>query len=392
MAASERRCFVHIGLPKSGTSYLQSVFWQSQEALGARGFAMLPTRRADHFTVALQLRGLLQDFDNERAYGSLDRLRADAVRSTAPTTLLSQEALAPSTPSQVAELLDSLAGHEVHVVVTARDLARQVPSAWQQRIQARHTYTYPEFLDAVVNRAPLAQDFWVNQDLVDVLTRWHSHVPVERIHVVVTPPAHAHPDVLLERFCSVVGVDASLLDTNLPSSNVSLGHVQAELQRRVNVALGDRFPHPRAGYGRLGKGYLAGRVLRPQGGARPMMPERLRAWCEETTQQWIEHIGSSGYAVVGDLDELRPSASSFADREEPTEAELLESAVNALATVLEIRDVDQQETAELRQELRRLRRQVRAGGAEVPVTRSLVQRAVGRARRGAAALRRRGRS
>ncbi|MGH3371494.1 MAG: hypothetical protein ACRDPR_16005, partial [Nocardioidaceae bacterium] len=296
MAASERRCFVHIGLPKSGTSYLQSVFWQSQQALAARGFAMLPTRRADHFTVALQLRGLLQDFDNERAYRSLDRLRADAARSTAPTTLLSQEALAPSTPSQVAELLDSLAGHEVHVVVTARDLARQVPSAWQQRIQARHTYTYPEFLDAVVSRAPLAQDFWVNQDLVDVLTRWQSHVPAERIHVVVTPPAHAHPGVLLERFCSVVGVDASLLDTNLPSSNVSLGHVQAELQRRVNVALGDRFPHPRAGYGRLGKGYLAGRVLRPQGGARPMMPERLRAWCEETTQQWIEHIGSGGYA------------------------------------------------------------------------------------------------
>ena len=30
-----RRCYIHVGLPKSGTSYLQSVLRQSEEALAA---------------------------------------------------------------------------------------------------------------------------------------------------------------------------------------------------------------------------------------------------------------------------------------------------------------------------------------------------------------------
>lgn len=371
-----RRCFVHVGLPKSGTSYLQSVLWQSREALRAQDVELLPSRQQDHFFVALQLRGLLADVEDERAFTAMERLTRQAARATAATAVLSQEALAPAKPHEVAALLEALAGYEVHVVVTARDIARQVPSAWQQRIQARHTYTFAEFVDAVVDRAPLVDDFWVNQDLVDVLERWSSHVPVERIHVVTTPRPGSPSELLLERFCSVVGIDPDGLSTSTASSNVALGLTQAELQRRVNVVLGDGAPRTRAAYGRVGKQYLAGRILRPQGGERPLMPERLRAWCEQTAEEWTQHIRDNGYGVVGDLDDLRPPSGAFTDSvADPTTEELLDAAVAALATVLEVRHGELAERAELRAELRRLRRELEDRRTEAePLRRRLLRR------------------
>jgi len=385
MSVPQARCYIHIGLPKTGTSYLQGVFWRSLSALKAQDVEMLPSRRADHFQTALQLRGLLRDFDLEEAHHALTRLADDTRRVTARTVLMSQEALAPSTPDQIAVLLDILDGYEVHVLVTARDLGRQVPSAWQQRIQARHAYTFSEFLDAVVDRAPLAEDFWVNQDLMDVLARWGTHVPAERIHLVTNPPSGSSTDLLLERVCGVLQIDASELTTEVPSSNISLGYAQAELLRRVNLALGDRFPHPRAGYGRLGKEYLANRVLRPQAGRRPIMPTRLRPWCESLSEEWIKALSEGGFDIVGDLDELRPRDSAFGARaEEISEQEVMDAAVAALATVLELRDVELEERARLRETVRRLRGRDGAGPhgpGGSPAPRSLPSRVLRRAGR-----------
>ena len=62
-------------------------------------------------------------------------------------------------------LLGPLAEYDVHLLITVRDLGRQVPSAWQQRIQGRGIDTYEDYLDAVEHRAPAAADFWRNQDL-----------------------------------------------------------------------------------------------------------------------------------------------------------------------------------------------------------------------------------
>ena len=41
-----RRAFVHIGTPKSGTTYLQSLWWQHRDALAERGL-LLPGGDAD---------------------------------------------------------------------------------------------------------------------------------------------------------------------------------------------------------------------------------------------------------------------------------------------------------------------------------------------------------
>ena len=76
-----RRCFLHVGSPKTGTSYLQSVLWQSRTPLAAQGIT-LPLRRPDHFFLTLQLRGRYNpQVDPPRAAGVLDRLDAALARS-----------------------------------------------------------------------------------------------------------------------------------------------------------------------------------------------------------------------------------------------------------------------------------------------------------------------
>ena len=47
-------------------------------------------------------------------------------------------------------IVESLAPATVHVVLTARDLARVLPSTWQENIQNGLTWTWPEFLASVM--------------------------------------------------------------------------------------------------------------------------------------------------------------------------------------------------------------------------------------------------
>lgn len=349
-----RRCYLHVGLPKTGTSFLQDVLWSNQGPLAEQGLVLLPARRVDHFHLALAVRGLIREYDDPRASTVLERLGAEARAVGAQRVLISQEALAPTTPEEAAPLLALLSDFEVHVVVTARDLARQLPSAWQQRIQARATYTYAEFLDDVVARAPVADDLWRNQDLGRVLANWGAVLPPERLHVVTSPHSRGSgSESLLDRFCSVLGVDPGALDVAQATSNRSLGHAQADLLRRVNLALGDRLPSPRQGYGPLAKEYLAQQVLQRQDGAVLRVPDELRPWCESTAQEWIQQIREAGLDVVGDEADLRPADGSFGTVTQPEPAEVLDVAARALADVLELRQPEQRELRGLRQRVER---------------------------------------
>jgi len=363
MSAATRRCFIHVGSPKTGTSYLQSVLWDSKPALLEHGLE-LSLRLRDHFMLTLALRGLLDEtMDPPAAFTVLDRLGAALRRSTADTVLISHELLAPVSAERAKDLHDLLSDFDVHVLVTARDLARQVPAEWQQGVKHRSTRTYEAFLTTVVERR--AQHFWAVQDVADVAARWRGSLPAERVHVVTVPQRGAPPGTLLERFCSVIGVDPAGLDTETARPNPSMGAQQAELLRRVNVALGDRLPHPRAGYARVAKNHLGDQVLAAQDGMPLRLPHRLDAWAQDTAREIIARVRSEGYTVVGDLDELLPVATAAgADLDDlddvtaliPEEA-VAASAVDAIAALLDQRHHDLEELLALRTRARRLERE-----------------------------------
>jgi uncharacterized coiled-coil protein SlyX len=267
----------------------------------------------------------------------LDRLAAEVADADEADVLLSQEQLAGCTRKQVRALLERFGDREVHVVVTARALSRQVPSAWQERVKTRSTVAFEDFLVAVRDRTEDAKGFWRNQDLPAALARWGHTLPPEQVHLVTVPP-ESGTDELAARFFGVLGVDHLRLQAAETRSNTSLGAVQAELLRRVNLALGDRLPKPRLGYDRVGRWFLADKFLAAQGGPPTLMPTWTEEWCDRLAQEWTATIRGAGYDVRGDLTDLLPDAGHFAGAEADVDDQaLLDSALRALADVLAFR-------------------------------------------------------
>jgi len=66
--------YLHVGPPKTGTTYLQDVLWQNQARLGELGVTV-PGRQVDHFQAALDLRGIsFGGFDDPTVPGAWARL------------------------------------------------------------------------------------------------------------------------------------------------------------------------------------------------------------------------------------------------------------------------------------------------------------------------------
>lgn len=233
------------------------------------------------------------------------------------------------------------------------------------------THDYSEFLDAVVHRRPLSEDFWINQDLPDVVERWSSQVPPERVHVVTVPPAGSDPDLLLRRFCSVLDVAPETLSTRSGAANSSIGLVQAELLRRVNLALADGpiddSAPARVSYPRVRRSLLTHQGLAPQHGVQARTPAGLRPWCEQTASAWVQQLSAGGYEIVGDLEDLLPRPDDYApDDQIVTDEALVDSAAKALASILELRRGEEEaldklkaDNSALRDEVRSLRKQLR---------------------------------
>ena len=348
-----RRLFLHVGCPKTGTTFLQDTIWASRERLATTGL-LLPLRHfQDHFFVTLAVREQLDpSLDSPEAHNVLERLLSDLDQSTSPRILVSHELLAPATAEQAGRLRARLSDFEIHVILTVRDLQRQIPAAWQQQIQQRGLVSYERFCAAVVDDDRQAAYFWDRQDPVAVAERWRGDLPPNRVHVVTVPPPGTDPELLLQRYCRVLGIEPADLNRDVSRPNESLGLAQAELLRRINVALGDRLPHPRAGHSRIAKAYFARQVLAPQGGRRPMLPTDLSDWCHDTSKRIVDGLAGAGYDIVGELTDLLPAMATDPVDLTVSDRELVEAAVDALADMLDQRHRDVQRIGSLRARLR----------------------------------------
>jgi len=351
--------YLHVGAPKTGTTYLQSVLWKNKVVLREQGVTLPGRGVSDHVHAALDLR----DLHDEKEYsagsrGGLERFARMLSRVSTPKALFSQELLAPAMPEQIDRFLAMLDRFEVHVIITARDLARQVPSGWQQRVKRRVGTSYDRYLRLVMDDQDLAYHFWRSQDIAEVARRWGKPLSPDRVHIVTVPPSGSPPGLLLERFCSVIGVDADRLDTEVAKDNSSLSAPQAELMRRVNIALGQRLQHRQAGYNRLGKKYFAKEVLAAQIGPPLKLPARYAERCVELSRRMIDEIRAEGYDVVGDLADLEPTVfgdptgpAGELDADDANDATVAEAGVQAIATLLDQRYQDLTLIRELRSEL-----------------------------------------
>lgn len=332
-------------MPKTGTTYLQSILFGSQPLLAEQGLQLIPDTRGGAFRLMLRVRNKVREFDPAEAAVALGHFESAMRASTAERILFTEESLARARPGQIEQLLQHAGGREVHLVVTYRDIARQLPSAWQQQVKAGGAIGFADYLARARSDGPgSSQGFWSAQDLVAVLNRWGRFVPPERTHVLVLGRG-THTD-LLDQFCGVVGVDSESLNPGLARPNASVGRVQTELLAMVNARLPTE-TRRRDVWGKIGKRQFAEGMLARQQGEPARLTTADREWCEQVATSVRAKLESAPYHLVGDLDDVLPRHDAFTDRTEPESSELLEAAVAGLAALLE-------------REARRLRRKASA--------------------------------
>ena len=71
-----RRLFMHVGTPKSGTTYLQNTLWEHQKSLRNAGILLPLNGMADHWTAAKELRKQ-KAYDPGNRRGALKKLVAE---------------------------------------------------------------------------------------------------------------------------------------------------------------------------------------------------------------------------------------------------------------------------------------------------------------------------
>ncbi len=358
VGSGRRAMYLHVGAPKTGTTFLQSVLWAARDELIGQGLTLPMRKLEDHVRAAQDVRELYDEQQySPKARGGLDRFAASLPEVATPRALFSMEIVAAATPKQIERFFGVLGDFDVHIIITARDLARQIPSGWQQRVKRRRRTPYDQYLRNVLEDPALTLDFWRSQDVAEVAQRWGEALPPPRVHIVTVPPAGAAPRLLLQRFCAVIGVDPNGLDTEVAVTNSSLSSPQAELMRRVNTALGERLTGRRTGYNQLAKTYLAKTVLAAQGGPALKLPARYADRCRAVSARISADLAAAGYDIVGNLSDLEPTVFGAPNGNleqfnlDANDENVAESAVQAIATMLVQRHEDLTVIADLRTRL-----------------------------------------
>lgn len=327
--------FLHVGAPKTGTSYLQLLLWHNEKSLEAQGvFLPLGKRRAQFDAVGDLRGGMWADPEGSASWADLVR----EVASRPGRALVSEELLCATPPEQIRTAVESLAPADVHVICGFRDLARQVPAEWQQAVRARSAMDYVTWLDAL--RDDPERPFWQVQDPVRVASRWATVLPRENIHVLTVPPAGSSASLLWERFASVVGIDPTRAEAPDRRQNESLGCAESELLRRINGRLGDSLPLRRP-YLSVVRDHLLRPGLMGSDGTRVGVPAEHQEWIRERSAEIATDLEGLGVDIVGNAGDL--VSTEFVGDATPgdlTDSELLETSLEVWVKVLRHLETD----------------------------------------------------
>src|SRR5271166_3304725 len=244
--AHERpRVFLHVGEPKTGTTFLQQVMWRNRAALAGQGVVLPGHHPQDHFRASQDLRGIQKlPSDPAGSWTGEWEILASEARQAQQVAVISHELFSAADEREAERAVQTLQPAEVHLVLTVRDIATLLPAEWQETVKHRNSRGWDDWLGDVIDRESCSPDrrqwwFWRVHDTLAILDIWSRYLPAERVHVITAPPATAGTGLLWERFASVLGVDPGSVDLSRARANSSLGMPEIEFLRRLNEELPD---------------------------------------------------------------------------------------------------------------------------------------------------------
>jgi hypothetical protein len=335
------KIFLHIGEPKTGTTFLQQVMWRNRAQLAARGVVLPGHHPQDHFRASQDLRGIAQlASDPAGSWSGEWEVLARQAQQAPRAAVISHELFCAADAGQADRAVRSLQPAEVHIVLTVRDIATLLPAEWQESVKHRNVRAWEDWLADVIDHESVDADrrqwwFWRVHDTLAILDIWSRHVPPERVHVIMTAPRGSASGLLWQRFASLLDIDPGSVDLTRARPNSSLGIPEIEFLRRLNQALPDEVPD--WFYMWNVKEAIAHQALaaRPPGG-RLTLPADRDGWAAKHAEILITGLTGSGYSLVGDPGELAPAPVTepgISPAGQPAEP-VLDAAVHAAAALV----------------------------------------------------------
>jgi hypothetical protein len=340
-AAKGPKVFLHIGEPKTGRTFLQQVIWRNRAALAVQGVVLPGHHPQDHFRASQDLRGLKRlPSDPAGSWTGEWDILARQSKQAPRAAVISHELFSAADDEHASQAIRSLQPAEVHLVLTARDIASLLPAEWQESVKQRSTRGWEDWLADVIDHESVQPDrrhwwFWRVHDTLQILRIWSQYVPADRIHVMTMPQRGASSDLLWRRFAGLLEVDPDSVDISRARANASLGLTEMEFLRRLNTEMSGEVPD--WFYMWTVKEGLAHATLaaRPPGQRLVLPPER-HAWAQKYAETLIAGVSDAGYDLVGDQAELRPpevTEAAVSPTDQPA-GELLDAAIEAAATLV----------------------------------------------------------
>lgn len=328
------RVFLHIGAPKSGTTFLQTVLWNNRAQLRDDG-VLLPGKDLFDYNLAItalrnpEPRNKLQ----RRAKATWRRLREE-IDAWPSDAVVTNEWFVKATAEQAAQAHRELAKTELHIVYTARAFVHQIPAAWQETLKLGRGRSMSEFVDGLDDDD--SQWSWWALDPALALARWAGDLPPERIHVVTVPPKGSDPGLLWTRMSEVLGIEPDRYDASTAEANESLGAEAARLLQRMGPGLREAIDADQGVWTeqyRWIRRYLGHELLVPRGGTRIGATSEQAAAFHARSEMTAKALAAAGYDIAGDLGDLQQSAPPPGSRDPSTvsDTEMLEVAIPLVA-------------------------------------------------------------
>ena len=353
------RLVLHIGSMKSGTSFIQNVLGHNKARLQDAGvlFAGERWRRQVAAVRDLISRGGddQEPLDPQGPWQTL----ADEINAWSGTAVVSMEFLGPRSPDKIRQIIRSFPDTtSIDAVLTCRDIARNIPAMWLESVQNGAVASWETYLDGVRKhdgRTPSGRNFWRHQDLVQIAERWADALGRPFLTLVTVPPRGGPPEVLWERFASLLDVDPAGCDLDV-RANPAIGLATALLLRQLNqqMVVDGTVPW---GYDRFVKHELSKRGLVDRQAQEPRLGLD-EAWVTKAGRKQVESLQRAGYRVVGDLAELEPRPVPGVQPSDVPKEDVLAAAVDGIAHL--VTGWAEAERTSRRQERRRQRMEQQA--------------------------------
>ncbi len=329
---------IHIGPPKTGTTYLQGAFHGNREAVSAQGVHYAGRGRQPVAAVQAIVGNASPNTGEIPSMKRWRSLVSEVAHARQPRVVISSEFLTEAKPETIKTIVEDLGGARAHVVVTLRPLARILSSQWQQFVQSGQRMAFDDWLDAVFNDpSRITPTFWRRHRHDQLVARWAEVVGPQNLTVIALDDQDH--GMVLRVFEQLVGLRAGTLVAEEDLSNRSMTLSEVEVVRAFNrqfFAAGLSRP-------------LHTKVMRFGAAtyvkSRPPAPDEPRVeapgWAleraGEIAREMVDAIVASGVRIVGNPEHLTqrpPVRKPDADTSGPIHISAATAAATAMGVVV----------------------------------------------------------